>query len=310
MIACRTVDGFDGEHANVCNRGHVVAIFLHLFGISIGNADQLIGCLVQEPLGVHLVTDRAACTVGKRKRDLIFQRVGMLKAAKFAPGGVELTRHAQIFAAKQGSVLGGLGEVVVAPAARGQAFNLLVGVGGCKVASAAGNMPLVVENAHVRLNGACSSVYAFIVFLIRYACKTHVGVEILGIPALLDHLSAAVGAEASALADNVKENADGIVAAHDLFHLRDQRIVIRRVHAKQVIGRTVLGHVMHAVFLGNCGIFVLGCLQHAVIGVLVEIFFVKACGNVDGGLHTDLGTSFKHLSKQVKIQLRVNLVCL
>ena len=116
--------GGGGEYAAVGEVDRVPAERLLFADFAISLSDQVAGGFVQLPGRVKLVADAAPGSGGQHGAALVTQRIGVLEAAELPPGAVELPGHTGEFEAGPTGERGRLREVVVSPAAGGQALQL------------------------------------------------------------------------------------------------------------------------------------------------------------------------------------------
>ena len=180
---------------------------------------------------MQLIADGDARAAGQRKARLIYQGVGMLEAAELAPGGVEFARHAQEIHAQGAHIRCGHGEMIVAPAACGQAFQLQMGVIARDIPPAVGDVARVVEDGG-RVGILAHRVFhaPAVVGVHHFAVPAYIRL-VCGVHALFQHGFHAAGAGAHPHIGNIQKNAAGIVSFHDLLHLGRQHVQIGRVVA-------------------------------------------------------------------------------
>src|SRR5689334_16620551 len=96
---------------------------------------------------MELVADKALGAERDHLGRLELERIGMLETAELTPAGVELAGMGDEVEAKGRSIASARGEVVVAPAARGQALELEVGIGLEALGPLLMDVPAIVEDA-------------------------------------------------------------------------------------------------------------------------------------------------------------------
>ena len=64
-------DALHLQNADIGNRLNAVAVFLDRLRLGVGDADQLVGRIVEESRGMHLIADRALRAEGKRECNLV-----------------------------------------------------------------------------------------------------------------------------------------------------------------------------------------------------------------------------------------------
>ena len=113
----------------------------------IGRADRGIGVGVDRAIGMQLVADQALGAQRHHLRGLELERIGMLEAAELAPAGVELAGMGDEIEAERRRIARARGEMVVAPAAGRQAFELEVAVGREALRPLLMDVAAIVEDA-------------------------------------------------------------------------------------------------------------------------------------------------------------------
>ena len=103
---------------------------------------------------MKLVADEAFGAERHHLGRLEFERVGMLEAAELAPAGVELAGVGDEVEAERCRIAGARGEMVVAPAAGRQAFELEVAIGREALRPLLMDVAAIVEDAEARELGA------------------------------------------------------------------------------------------------------------------------------------------------------------
>ena len=143
----------------------------------------------------------------------------MFKPAELAPGGVKLAGHAQEFKGQSARIGRGHGEMVIAPAAGGQALQLQMGIKVYDIPPSVGNMPGVVEDGRVLGIFAHAGLYAAAIFGVHHIAMAGNVLIPGGIHALIQHGTYAAGAHTPARRGNVQKQPRGMIAVHDLLHL-------------------------------------------------------------------------------------------
>ena len=136
----------------------------------------------------------------------------MLEAAELAPARVELAGVAHVVEAEEGRVAGARREVVVAPAAGRQAFDLEVRIGLEALRPLLMDVAAIVEDADAGKLGAERRAHLAAETLVDpFVVLEPVG-RLLGIEAPLGHRGEAGGADAIGRQDDVEEQAGRVVA--------------------------------------------------------------------------------------------------
>ena len=91
---------------------------------AVGMADDAVGLHVHFAVGRHLIAHAALRAVHRHGERFIFERVGILIAAKLAPAGMEFARHAQILLGIAAHEAGARRHFVIAAPCGGQILHL------------------------------------------------------------------------------------------------------------------------------------------------------------------------------------------
>ena len=129
-------------------------IGLELFDPRVGGGDRRIGVGVDRAIRMKLVADEAFRTERHHLGCLELERIRVLEAAELAPAGVELAGMSDEVEAERCRVAGARGEVVVAPTAGRQAFELEVAIGREALRALLMDVAAIVEDAEPRELGA------------------------------------------------------------------------------------------------------------------------------------------------------------
>ena len=223
----------------------------------------------------------------------------MLIAAELAPGGMEFAGHSQHFHAQATAVGCGHREMVIAPAAGGQAFQLQMGIGISQIPAANDDMATIVEHGQAGLHGIHSFPHPGGIIGIDLPAQLSDILRVIGIPAAAQHCLHTMGAVALPLSYDVQENAVGIVVFADFLDLGQKIVQVGGIHAQQAVAgcqRITLKAAIRP------------ALHTLPFGVLGTGLFVEAGGKVHRCLHADLVGGLDLGSQQVKIQMGMGFV--
>ena len=168
---------------------------------------------------MNLIPNGAFRSIGNAERGLITNGIFMLVAAKFAPGCMEFTRHAEVLHPQGLGVAGRQWEVVIAPAACRQALQLQVGAVMGRRAVPALNMPAIMKHRQARLNrvhGLSDAPGIGLIDLLRQLINI---LLIVGVQAALQQGMDTALTVAGLYADNIKEDPVRVIAFSHLFNL-------------------------------------------------------------------------------------------
>lgn len=251
---------------------------------------------------MELVSDAAFGAESEHCVALVFECVWMLVASEFAPGGMELAGHAQVVMGECLDILCGECKVVVAPAARGQRFQLKVG----EVVVEGGTVPRlymagVVEDRHLRINRKNRLRGHAVVSLKTLLRNLLEMFRIVGVKTLLLHDVDTVLAGAGPLADDVKEDAIAVgKLADDLLDLLAKVLDVGGVEANLVEPRVkvALGDGLHGLEIDG---------NRVPLGMLGRQGVVKTRGDVNRCVDVYFLACVKLSAQQVVVKVRMTV---
>ena len=245
---------------------------------------------------MKLVADAALRAAGDHRGALVAQRVRVLEAAELAPGGVELSGHAEEFHPEIAAVGGRHRVVVVAPAAGRQRFKFEVAEVLENLGVAHRHMAGVVEDRHLRIAAPGGGGAPLVVFE-QHLPRIGEAVLRLGrIESFRLHSRHAVFAAAGALRNDVEEDPVRVgEERHGLFDLAAEVVQIGGVEAE--FRETRFERRMVPAAPAPLAI------DFAPFGVFPPLHLIDAGGEVDRHVDADLVAGVDLFAQQVEFEM-------
>ncbi len=291
-----------GKQADIGHQFGAFQIFFSLFHFCVGCADELIGGQIELTVGVELIAHGTASATGVGQGGLIAQGVRVLEAAELAPGEVEFARHTQIVTPQGTGVGGGAGEMVVAPAACGQRFQLKVAL------VLKGDVPpledgtaVVVDDGQTGDDPLHGLGHAGGVAVVDHTgVLPSVGVAV-GVKSQHLHALDAIGTPTRRHANDVQEQTvkAPLVVGQHFLDLGGELIQIGGTEAETVVAGVGVEIAPISVFVMN-----------EVFGMAMGVLLGKACGDIDLGADAQLLANGQLLAQKITAKVRMREVCL
>ena len=186
---------------------------------------------------MQLVPDAAFRAERRAQKHLVEQCVRMLIPAELAPARMKFSRHAEIFLIPRGRPQRGQREMVVAPAARRQAFQFVMRLRGVDAGVALRHVPAVVKDGRRRLILMHRAFQPRRVFEIYLFLKRPDRLFVVRVDPPRAQIAQALFAMAGHHVGNIEKESRAGVFFGDFLRLPFENIHVFRIEAQPVIAR-------------------------------------------------------------------------
>ena len=287
------------ENGNFRETACITAPRFFLFDFGVCGSDQLISCLIQFAVRVHLIADAALGIIGKHGGAFITERVRVLESTEFAPRAVEFAGHAEKIKTEIAAVCGGHRIMIVSPAAGRQRLQFQMAEIRQDLLISERDVAAVVENRHFGIHTAQGFKSAFVIVQQHLTRVCFAVFRFLRIVSLPIHAFHARRTAARRLRNNVEKNSVRLWKQCGGFDDMFAQIVqISCIETERMKSR----------FQRAChpsGVRPLG-VDFPPFGMVFRHIIVDPGGQIDGNIDVDFLAGVHLGAEEIEFQIRVH----